>query len=101
MLPSRSVSRSVGGSIAVRAYPGNGEGPSYGRGRVVRPLWGLYICGRTQPRLRPATGRFPPMIRPILVALSVCLTLATIASAQERVVNVYNWSDYIDPKVLE
>jgi putrescine transport system substrate-binding protein len=27
--------------------------------------------------------------------------LQTAASAQERVVNVYNWSDYIDPKVLE
>jgi putrescine transport system substrate-binding protein len=26
---------------------------------------------------------------------------ASAAAAQERVVNVYNWSDYIDPKVLE
>jgi len=25
----------------------------------------------------------------------------TIAAAQDRVVNVYNWSDYIDPKALE
>ena len=24
-----------------------------------------------------------------------------VASAQERVVNVYNWSDYIDPTVLQ
>src|SRR6201993_3402406 len=27
--------------------------------------------------------------------------LAPAASAQERVVNVYNWSDYIDPAVIE
>ncbi|MBX3534755.1 MAG: polyamine ABC transporter substrate-binding protein [Xanthobacteraceae bacterium] len=27
--------------------------------------------------------------------------LAGVAGAQERVVNVFNWSDYIDPKVLE
>src|SRR5436190_17193078 len=26
---------------------------------------------------------------------------ATIATAQERVVNVYNWSDYIDASILE
>jgi putrescine transport system substrate-binding protein len=31
----------------------------------------------------------------------VALVFAGSASAQERVVNVYNWSDYIDPKVLE
>jgi len=30
-----------------------------------------------------------------------CLVLATSSFAQDRVVNVYNWSDYIDPKVLE
>ncbi len=23
------------------------------------------------------------------------------AGAQERVVNIYNWSDYIDPQILE
>ena len=35
--------------------------------------------------------------------LTLLLTLAgtAFAAAQERVVNVYNWSDYIDPKVLE
>src|SRR3712207_637888 len=41
------------------------------------------------------------MIRPFLAALALGLSLATAALAQERVVNVYNWSDYIDPKVLE
>ena len=29
------------------------------------------------------------------------LSLTPAAAQQERVVNVYNWSDYIDPKVLE
>ena len=34
--------------------------------------------------------------------MSVLLLLAChAASAQERVLNVYNWTDYIDPKVLE
>src|SRR5829696_6872648 len=41
------------------------------------------------------------MIRPLLAALALGLSLATAALAQERVVNVYNWSDYVDPKVLE
>ena len=41
------------------------------------------------------------MIRPFLAALALGLSLATAALAQERVVTVYNWSDYIDPKVLE
>ncbi|QFU14883.1 polyamine ABC transporter substrate-binding protein [Microvirga thermotolerans] len=40
------------------------------------------------------------MIR-ILVSLAVAFGLATAAAAQERVVNVYNWSDYIDPKALD
>ena len=41
------------------------------------------------------------MIRAALSALGLALALALPAVAQERVVNVYNWSDYIDPKVLE
>lgn len=39
-----------------------------------------------------------------LTTLAAALALAALAGgapAQERVVNVYNWSDYIDPKVLE
>ncbi len=35
------------------------------------------------------------MIRAVLALL----LLAVPAMAQERVVNVYNWTDYIDPKV--
>src|SRR5215212_4875032 len=43
-----------------------------------------------------------PMLRAALSALAAIATLACGAAlAQERVVNVYNWSDYIDPKVLE
>ena len=30
-----------------------------------------------------------------------CLVLTNGAFAQQRFVNVYNWSDYIDPRVLE
>ena len=42
------------------------------------------------------------MLRAALSALAAVATLACGAAlAQERVVNVYNWSDYIDPKVLE
>jgi putrescine transport system substrate-binding protein len=37
----------------------------------------------------------------LLVVLSLVLAAVTGASAQERTVNVYNWSDYVDPKVLE
>src|SRR5690242_21917759 len=36
-----------------------------------------------------------------VAALSFVFALTVGALAQERTVNVYNWSDYIDPKVLE
>lgn len=46
-----------------------------------------------------------PMLRRLLAILAVTLSAlaaqAQIALAQERVVNVYNWTDYIDPTVLE
>jgi putrescine transport system substrate-binding protein len=42
------------------------------------------------------------MIRAAFASLFVSLAVATGAAAQsERVVNVYNWSDYIDPQVIE
>jgi putrescine transport system substrate-binding protein len=41
------------------------------------------------------------MIRALVSSLALAFALVTGASAQERTVNVYNWSDYIDPKVLE
>jgi putrescine transport system substrate-binding protein len=40
------------------------------------------------------------MIR-ILVSLVLGLGLVTAAAAQQRTVNVYNWSDYIDPKAMD
>ena len=36
-----------------------------------------------------------------LVSVSALVLAAGVAHAQERVVNVYNWSDYIDPATLE
>ncbi len=41
------------------------------------------------------------MMRAFISSLFICFALLTGAAAQERTVNVYNWSDYIDPKVLE
>jgi putrescine transport system substrate-binding protein len=43
------------------------------------------------------------MSRKIITAFAALLLggSATIATAQERVVNVYNWSDYIDASILE
>src|SRR5690349_4651491 len=40
------------------------------------------------------------MIR-LLASVALSLSLVTAAAAQERVVNVYNWSDYVDPKALD
>jgi putrescine transport system substrate-binding protein len=40
------------------------------------------------------------MIR-LIAALCIALAATATALAQERTVNVYNWSDYIDSKVLE
>src|SRR5215207_2420473 len=42
------------------------------------------------------------MIRAALLSLLVGAALLSGAAAQQqRVVNVYNWSDYVDPKVLD
>lgn len=41
------------------------------------------------------------MIRQLLMSLGLSACLITPAFSQERVVHIYNWSDYIDPKVLE
>ena len=40
-------------------------------------------------------------MRLILQACAAILLLVANAAAQERVLNVYNWTDYIDPKVVE
>lgn len=44
-----------------------------------------------------------PLIRlagALLAIVALCVPVTQVA-AQERIVNVYNWSDYIDPAVLE
>ena len=40
-------------------------------------------------------------MRRSVVFAAIAVAVGTVAAAQERVVNVYNWSDYIDPQVLE
>jgi len=40
-------------------------------------------------------------MKKIAFSLIASALLATSALAQEKVVNVYNWSDYVDPTVLE
>jgi len=41
-------------------------------------------------------------MRLLLVLLALlCLGLPAPAPAEEKVLNVYNWTDYIDPKALE
>lgn len=41
------------------------------------------------------------MVRNILLASTILLGGLSAAQAQERVVNVFNWSDYIEPSILE
>ena len=38
---------------------------------------------------------------PALAAAALALLIAAPAHAQQRIVNVYNWSDYIEPSLLE
>jgi putrescine transport system substrate-binding protein len=38
---------------------------------------------------------------PALAAAALALLIAAPAQAQQRIVNVYNWSDYIEPSLLE
>ena len=40
-------------------------------------------------------------LRPLLLALSLAPLLGGAAAAQQPVLNVYNWTDYIDPKAIE
>jgi putrescine transport system substrate-binding protein len=51
----------------------------------------------------PAEQIMSPLFKFVvaLVAMIAGAALAAPALAQERVVNIYNWSDYIDPQVLE
>jgi putrescine transport system substrate-binding protein len=40
-------------------------------------------------------------MKTLFLALAVALAAASPAFAQQRVVNVFNWSDYIDPKLID
>ena len=47
-----------------------------------------------------------PTTKLLLTALAACCALPSVAATQgkgggDRVVNVYNWSDYIEPGVIE
>src|SRR5688500_988015 len=71
--------------------------------QVSRAAAGVLSCSDEAPKCRPRISiaeKMPPMIRTLLAALVLGAALAAPAAAQQRTVNVYNWSDYIDPKVL-
>jgi putrescine transport system substrate-binding protein len=59
-------------------------------------------CSSTAPVGAGNSGGTSPMRRCLAVAAALLLALFAVfpTAAQERVVNIYNWSDYIDPKVL-
>src|SRR6202165_919600 len=61
---------------------------SPGRPPVIRPR-----AAASMPRLR--------LILALIVAVAGGGTDALAAPARDRVVNFYNWSDYIDPTVIE
>jgi putrescine transport system substrate-binding protein len=42
-----------------------------------------------------------PIVAGVALGVALAVLPPTASGAQERVLNVYNWSDYIDPKVLE
>jgi putrescine transport system substrate-binding protein len=74
-MTARIVPRSIGG------HPGAGPQPGS-------------IPAAPRPRETP--------MRPVATALlSAALALPLAAAAQEQVVRIYNWSDYIDPAILE
>ena len=41
------------------------------------------------------------MLRQLGIAISVLCFVTAVSFAQERTVNVYNWSDYIDESILD
>ena len=51
--------------------------------------------------IRIPVPRLAALLVHSLLALLALLALALPAAAQERVVNVYNWTDYIDPYVVD
>jgi len=70
----------------------------------ARPAYRDVIAHHTMP----ASGRFvvkrPPGRRSVLAVLAagiIVMDSAAACAASERIVNVYNWSDYIAPKIIE
>jgi putrescine transport system substrate-binding protein len=53
------------------------------------------------PGRRGLSGEVPMRRAAYMLTAALALGLALPAAAQDKVVNVYNWSDYIDPQVLE
>ncbi|MGD9924851.1 MAG: polyamine ABC transporter substrate-binding protein [Pseudorhodoplanes sp.] len=37
----------------------------------------------------------------VLAAVALCVSALPVAAQKQRVLNVYNWSDYVDPQVLQ
>jgi putrescine transport system substrate-binding protein len=59
-------------------------------------------CGPSRHEAPPAPGSALAVAATLAATLAVMASLAVPAPAQrERVVNVYNWSDYIEPTVLD
>src|SRR3974377_2223003 len=55
-----------------------------------------------RPKLESTIRAFAMRCICAVAALTLVMSAALgVASAQDRVINVYNWSDYIDPAVLE
>ena len=78
-------------------------GAGSGIGQVV-----VRLCGRGRTALRDASDAIHVIapvrhdaIRRMLLCLTLLLTAALPAQAQQRVLNVYNWTDYIDPTALK
>ena len=63
----------------------------------------MFLCSEfpSLPPLSLYPQEFKPRCSVFSLRLLWPLALSTAATAQERVVNVYNWSDYVDPKALD
>src|SRR5690606_10198976 len=59
--------------------------------------------GSAEPGTRASTEENTMIRKAILLSAvsAAAATLALAAQAQERVVNVYNWSDYIDDSIIQ
>lgn len=57
--------------------------------------------GRRKLAAQPLQGSKHMKLKSMLIAVSALSLLGGAAMAQDRVVNVYNWSDYIDESILE